>query len=289
MQVRARLRGGELTDLVRKGQWNMDYDYVIVGAGSAGCVLAGRLSADPGVRVLLLEAGGSDRKLEIRMPVGFAKLFKTEYDWDFTTAKQTEMSGRELYWPRGRVLGGSSSLNAQMWVRGHRADYDGWDVPGWSYEEVLPYFQRAERRVGSNRGGVYGADGPIYISELRSPNITTTAFLTACEELGLTRLDELNGPSNEGYCPTPVTQHRGRRWSAADAYLRPAMKRPNLSVVTAAHVRRIIVEDGRAIGVEYGHGPDGGPGGGAASAAGAVARATREVILSAGAIGSRTC
>ncbi|WP_068929032.1 GMC family oxidoreductase [Planobispora rosea] len=271
----------------------MDYDYVIVGAGSAGCVLANRLSEDPSARVLLLEAGGPDRKLEIRMPVGFAKLFKTDYDWNFTTAKQPEMSGRELYWPRGRVIGGSSSLNAQMWVRGHRADYDGWDVPGWSYEEVLPYFRKAERRVGSNRGGVYGTAGPVYISELRSPNVTTTAFLTACEELGLTRLDELNGPSNEGYCPTPVTQHRGRRWSAADAYLRPATKRPNLSVVTAAHVRRVIIEDGRATGVEYGHGPDGAAGGasggasgGGASGGGTVARAAREVILSAGAIGS---
>ncbi|MBG0830561.1 GMC family oxidoreductase N-terminal domain-containing protein [Planomonospora sp. ID67723] len=256
------------------------YDYVIVGAGSAGCVLANRLSADPAVTVLLVEAGGSDRKLEIRMPAGFAKLFKTDYDWNFTTAKQAELSGRELYWPRGRVLGGSSSLNAQMWVRGHRADYDGWDVPGWSYDEVLPYFRRAENRVGSNRGGVYGTGGPIHISELRSPNITTTAFLTACEELGLARLDELNGPSNEGYCPTPVTQDRGRRWSAADAYLGPALKRPNLTVLTSSHVRRILIEDGRATGVEYA----GGPGEGAAEST--VAHAGREVILSAGAIGS---
>ncbi|MFB9893208.1 GMC family oxidoreductase [Planobispora takensis] len=275
----------------------MEYDYVIVGAGSAGCVLANRLSADPGVRVALVEAGGSDRKLEIRMPVGFAKLFKTPYDWDFTTAKQPEMSGRELYWPRGRVLGGSSSLNAQMWVRGHRADYDGWEVPGWSYDEVLPYFRRAEHRVGSNRGEVYGTDGPIHISELRSPNITTAAFLTACGELGMTRLDELNGPSNEGYCPTPVTQDRGRRWSACDAYLRPAMKRPNLTVITSSQVNRILIEDGRAVGVEY-DGPTGGAGGtggvgepgGAAGTGepggGTVLRASREVILSAGAIGS---
>ncbi|MFC3818580.1 GMC family oxidoreductase [Planomonospora venezuelensis] len=251
------------------------YDYVIVGAGSAGCVLAGRLSADPAVTVALLEAGGSDRKLEIRMPAGFAKLFKTDYDWNFTTAKQAELSGRELYWPRGRVLGGSSSLNAQMWVRGHRADYDGWDVPGWSYDEVLPYFRRAENRVGSNRGDVYGSGGPIHISELRSPNITTTAFLTACEELGLTRLEELNGPSNEGFCATPVTQDRGRRWSAADAYLRPALKRPNLTVLTSSHVNRILIEDGRATGVEYG-----GPAGAS------VVRARREVVLAAGAIGS---
>ncbi|MFC4589429.1 GMC family oxidoreductase [Sphaerisporangium corydalis] len=251
----------------------MEYDYIIVGAGSAGCVLANRLSADPSVRVALLEAGGPDRKTEIRIPAAFSKLFKTPYDWNYSTAKQAEMSGRELYWPRGKTLGGSSSINAQMWVRGHRADYDGWDLPGWSYDEVLPYFQRAERRSGSNRGEVYGTDGPIHISELRSPNVTTLAFLRACEEIGLTRLDELNGPSNEGFSPTPVTQDRGRRWSAADAYLRPATRRPNLTVLTGAQVRRIVLDqDGRATGVEYGEG--------------LRVTATREVILSAGAIGS---
>src|SRR5690606_14050936 len=133
----------------------------------------------------------------------FAKLFKTEYDWDFTTAKQTELDDRELYWPRGRMLGGSSSMNAMMWVRGHAADYDGWDVPGWSYADVEPYFKRAEGRVGSNEGGVYGTSGPVTISEQRSPNEATRAFLAACEAAGLTRLPELNGPSNEGYAQTP--------------------------------------------------------------------------------------
>ncbi|MFF5247623.1 GMC family oxidoreductase [Streptosporangium sp. NPDC000095] len=256
----------------------MEYDYVIVGAGSAGCVLANRLSADSRVRVALIEAGGSDRRLEVRMPAGFAKLFKTECDWDFTTVGQPELSGRELYWPRGRMLGGSSSMNAQMWVRGHRADYDGWNVPGWSYEEVLPYFRRAERRTGSNHGDVYGTKGPIHISELRSPNPATALFLRACEELGIARLDELNGPSNEGCSPTPVTQHRGRRWSSVDAYLAPAAGRPNLTVLTSSRVRRVLVEDGRATGVEYGDGDGDGDA--------AVARARGEVILSAGAIGS---
>ncbi|MFI9835409.1 GMC family oxidoreductase [Nonomuraea sp. NPDC051941] len=250
----------------------MEYDYVIVGAGSAGCVLANRLSADPGVTVALVEAGGQDDKLEIRMPAGFAKLFKTDYDWNYTTAKQGEMSGRELYWPRGRVIGGSSSLNAQMWVRGCERDYDQWGVSGWSYSEVLPYFTRAEHRVGSNEGGVYGTSGPLYISELRSPNVTTAAFLKACEELGLTRLKELNGPSNEGYSPTPVTQNRGRRWSSADAYLRPAKGRPNLHVITGATVDRVVFEGRRAIGIEH--------------SGGAQVRAKGEVILSAGAIGS---
>ncbi|MGW4404246.1 GMC family oxidoreductase [Nonomuraea sp. NPDC004702] len=250
----------------------MQYDYVIVGAGSAGCVLANRLSADPSVSVALVEAGGHDDKLEIRMPAGFAKLFKTDYDWNFTTAKQGEMSGRELYWPRGRVIGGSSSLNAQMWVRGCQEDYDQWGVPGWTYEEVLPYFTRAEQRVGSNHGGVYGTSGPLYVSELRSPNVTTAAFLRACEELGLTRLAELNGRSNEGYCPTPVTQNRGRRWSAADAYLRPAAARPNLTVLTGATVDRVVFEGSRAVGIEH--------------SGGTMVRAAREVVLSAGAIGS---
>lgn len=250
----------------------MEYDYVIVGAGSAGCVLANRLSANASVSVALVEAGGNDDKLEIRMPAGFAKLFKTDYDWNFTTAKQGEMSGRELYWPRGRVIGGSSSLNAQMWVRGCRQDYDQWNVPGWAYEDVLPYFTRAEHRVGSNDGGVYGTSGPLYISELRSPNVTTRAFLDACEELGMRRLAELNGGSNEGYCPTPVTQNRGRRWSSADAYLRPAASRPNLTVVTGATADRVVFEGRRAVGVEH--------------SGGTLLRARKEVILSAGAIGS---
>ncbi|MEO3813569.1 GMC family oxidoreductase N-terminal domain-containing protein [Sphaerisporangium sp. B11E5] len=251
----------------------MEFDYVIVGAGSAGCVLAARLSEDPSVRVGLLEAGGPDRKTEIRVPVAFSKLFKTEYDWDFTTVKQAGMDDRELYWPRGRTLGGSSSINAQMWVRGHRDDYDGWGLPGWSYDEVLPYFQRAERRTGSNHGGVYGTDGPLHISELRSPNVATAAFLRACEEIGLTRLPELNGPSNEGFAPTPVTQRRGRRWSCADAYLRPARRRPNLTVLTGAQARRVLFDaDGRATGVEYGDGRR--------------VTATREVVLSAGTVGS---
>ncbi len=267
------------------------YDYVIVGAGSAGCVLANRLSADPETTVALIEAGGTDDRLEIRMPAGFAKLFKTDRDWDFTTAEQPGLSGRRLYWPRGRMLGGSSSMNAQMWVRGHRADYDGWDVPGWSYDEVLPYFRRAERRVGSNHGGVYGTAGPIRISELRSPNPLTAVFLRACEELGLTRLDELNGPSNEGCSQTPVTQDRGRRCSSADAYLRPAAKRPNLTVLTSSQVRRVLVENGRATGVEYGvtgGNTKGDKKGGEADGDGGstIVRARREVLLSAGAIGS---
>ena len=254
------------------------YHYVIVGAGSAGCVLANRLSADPACQVALLEAGGSDRKREIRIPAAFTELLQTEYDWNYRTTKQPRLSDREVYWPRGRTLGGSSSINGQAWTRGHRADYDGWaqSCPGWSHDEVLPYFQRAEHRVGSNTGGVYGTTGPQFISELRDPNPTTAAFLAACAELGLRRLGELNEPDNTGYSPTPVTQRRGLRHSASDAYLRPARRRPNLTVLTGAYALRILLDGTRAIGVEY------------RDEAGVTQRvtATSEVILSAGAVNS---
>ena len=254
------------------------YRYVIVGAGAAGCVLAGRLSVDPACRVALLEAGGPDRKREIRIPLAASRLFQTAYDWNYRTSKQPQMSDREMYWPRGKTLGGSSSINGQAWVRGHRVDYDGWAqrCPGWSYEEVLPYFQRAERRVGSNAGGVYGTAGPLCISELRDPNPTTSAFLAACAELGLRRLGELNEPDNTGYTPTPVTQRRGWRHSAADAYLRPARRRRNLTVLTGAHAQRILLDGTRATGVEY------------RDAAGVPQQVTasHEVILSGGTVNS---
>ncbi|MGI8761620.1 MAG: GMC family oxidoreductase [Jatrophihabitantaceae bacterium] len=252
------------------------FDYVIVGAGSAGCVLAHRLSADPNVRVALLEAGGRDRKLEIKIPAAFPKLFHTAYDWDLHTSPQKECDAREMYWPRGRTLGGSSSLNAQMWVRGAQVDYDSWG-PGWSYEEVLPYFHRAEHRGGSNTDAAYGTAGPLWIEELRSPSPLRTAFFEACAETGMRRLPELNTAGIEGYAPTPVTQHRGRRWSAADGYLgRTTRRRPNLNVFTGAQAQRVLVEGGRATGVEY------------RDKAGATQqlRAAREVILSAGAVHS---
>ncbi|WP_067814441.1 GMC family oxidoreductase [Actinomadura kijaniata] len=250
----------------------MQFDYIVVGAGSAGCALAARLSEDPDTSVALVEAGGSDRAREVGVPAAFVKLFRTARDWDFHTVEQPEMGHREMYWPRGRMLGGSSSMNAMMWVRGHRADYDGWGVPGWSHDEVMPYYRRLERRVGGNAGGVYGTGGPVLVSDQRDMNETTRAFLAACEARGLNRLPELNVPDNEGYAPTPVTQKRGRRWSAADAYLRPARRRRNLTVVTDTQVTRVVIEDGRATGVERRDGRR--------------LFARREVILSAGAVGS---
>ncbi|MEV3859042.1 GMC family oxidoreductase N-terminal domain-containing protein [Streptomyces sp. NPDC050095] len=254
------------------------YDYVIVGAGSAGCVLAGRLSEDPSVRVALVESGPRDRKPEIRIPAAFPKLFRTPYDWDYATTKQGALEDRELYWPRGHMLGGSSSMNAMMWVRGHRDDYDAWGEaagPEWAYDRFERYFRRAERWEGPRREkSVYGTLGPLHISPLRAPNTTTAAFLDACRAQGLRELEELNQADHEGFAPTPVNQYRGRRWSAADGYLKPAARRPNLDVHTGARVRRIDFDGIRAAGVVA----DGVPVG--------TLRATREVILAAGAIGS---
>jgi choline dehydrogenase len=250
------------------------FDYIIVGAGSAGCVLANRLSSDPSVRVAVVEAGPRDRSLNIRIPPAFPKLFHTKYDWDLATTAQPELKARELYWPRGKTLGGSSSLNAMMWVRGAQADYDSWPA-GWSYAEVLPYLRRAENRVGSNRGEVYGVGGPLYVEELRDPSPLRAAFFEACDLAGFKRLDELNDPGIDGYAPTPVTQHRGRRWSAADGYLRPALRRPNLTLITGALVEKVILSGERASGVvlSTAHGRRSLP-------------ASREVILSAGAVHS---
>ena len=252
------------------------YDFVIVGAGPAGCVLANRLSANNEHQVALIEAGQPDKAREIRIPAAFSKLFTTPYDWNYRTTKQTGLGDRELYWPRGKTLGGSTSINAQMWVRGHQADYDGWaeENPGWSYEDVLPYFHRVERRTGPTK--VHGTSGPLWISDLRSPNPATRAFLAACAETGMRQLDELNEPDNTGFSLTPVTQHRGRRWSAADAYLVPTAGRPNLRTITGGLVEKIQVENGRATGVGY------------RSTNGGIYQLTarREVILCAGAINS---
>ena len=252
-------------------------DYVIVGAGSAGCVLANRLSAQSGCRVVLLEAGGRDRKLEIRIPAAFGKLFKTELDWNYTTAPEPALDGRELYWPRGKVLGGCSSINAQMWVRGHALDYDGWaagGAKGWAYADVLPYFRRSEdfsRGLTPWRGG----NGPQRVEDLRDPNPLTRLFVRAAAATGIPENHDVNGERHEGVGVTQVTQVNGRRWSAADAYLKPVRRRRNLEIVTGAHATRVVFEGAKAVGVEYVTGGQR-----------RVARAAREVILAAGAVNS---
>ncbi|MGQ0805581.1 MAG: GMC family oxidoreductase [Actinomycetota bacterium] len=253
------------------------HDYVVVGAGSAGCVLAARLSEDPDTRVLLLEAGPPDKKTEIHVPAAFAKLFKTEHDWAYETVAQPPLDGRRLFWPRGRTLGGSSSINAQMWVRGNRADYDHWAElgnPGWSFRDVLPYFRRSEHH---ERGPAphRGVDGPLNISDLRDPNPTTDAFVQAAVEAGVPRSHDVNGDEQDGVDYTQVNQKRGRRWSAADGYLKPTRRRRNLTVRTGARATRVLLDGRRAAGVEFVH--DG---------RAETAMAAREVILAGGAINS---
>ena len=255
----------------------MTYDYVIAGAGSAGCVLANRLSADPGVRVLLLEAGGSDRKMNIRVPVGFAKQFRTDLDWNYVSEPEPSLIGRSIYLPRGRSLGGSSSMNAMIYLRGHRTDFDGWaanGAPGWSYAETLPYFKRAEdnqriRDEFHGQGGELTVSDPVWLSSL------APFFAESAAGLGIVPNGDFNGAEQDGAGPMQLTQKRGRRWSAADAFLHPVKDRPNLTVETGAHVRRVLLEGGRATGVEYER--DGAP---------ALARAGREVLVSAGAFNS---
>jgi choline dehydrogenase-like flavoprotein len=254
-----------------------DYDYVIVGAGSAGCVLANRLSADPTVRVLLLEAGGSDRNLNIRIPVGFAKQFRTDLDWGYSSEPEPNLIGRSMYLPRGRSLGGSSSMNAMIYLRGHRSDFDHWadqGATGWSYAEVLPYFKRSEHneRIG---GEYHGQGGPLNVADPTWTSPVTDLFVESAAAMGIARNDDFNGAEEDGVGPLQLTQKRGRRWSAADAFLHPVKKRENLTVETKAHARRILLDGDRAVGVEYDHGDHA-----------HTARADREVIVAAGAYNS---
>jgi choline dehydrogenase-like flavoprotein len=254
------------------------YDYVIVGAGSAGCVLANRLSGDPVTRVLLIEAGGKDRSPNIKIPAAFPNQFHTKLDWDYATEREPHVDDRPLYIPRGKSLGGSSSMNAMLYVRGRPLDYDGWaaqGAPGWAFADVLPYFKKSEDNV---RGAseFHGAGGPIRVSEQRSPRPMDTRLLEACAAAGIPRIADYNGPEQDGASMFQVTQRNGRRWSAADAFLRPVLKRPNLEVRTKTTVLGLKLDGPRVVGVRLSRG----------RRAEEFVRAEREVVLCAGAIGS---
>lgn len=253
------------------------FDYIIVGAGSAGCVLANRLTRHKAISVLLLEAGGPDKSPLIHAPAGFPKLFRSRYDWAYETEEQPHLGNRRLYWPRGKVLGGSSSINAMLYIRGSRHDYNHWRElgnAGWGYEEVLPYFKKSEDNV-RGRSDYHGAGGPLRVSDQRSPNPISQAWVDAGVQFGLAKNDDFNGRSQEGVGLFQVTQRNGKRCSAAAAFLRPAMKRPNLRIETGALAARILFEKGRAVGVAFRRGE-----------ALVEARANREVILSGGAVNS---
>jgi choline dehydrogenase-like flavoprotein len=254
-----------------------DFDYVIVGAGSAGCVLANRLS-DAGAEVLLIEAGKRDRSPKIKIPAAFAQQFRTKLDWDYATGPEPGCDGRSLYVPRGRSIGGSSSMNAMLYVRGHRSDYDGWrddaGCAGWGWDDVLPYFVRSEHRE-AGPSAIHGYGGPLNVAAPRDPRPLTDLIVAAARSLGHPADPDYNDGEPLGVCAVEVTQKRGRRWSAADAFLRPAAGRPNLTVLTGATALGLDLRDGRARGVRL-----------AGRTPMAVARARREVVLAAGAIGS---
>lgn len=255
-----------------------EFDYVIVGGGSAGCVLAGRLSADPRVSVCLLEAGGTGDNWMVKAPIGLAIMVpSSKNNWAFETVPQRGLNNRRGYQPRGKALGGSSAINAMVYIRGHRTDYDQWAAlgnDGWGYDDVLPYFRKSEHNETLN-GAYHGTDGPLHVSELRTSSPFHERFVEAGRSLQIPVNRDFNGAEQYGVGTYQVTQKDGERWSAARAYLLPHLKRPNLKVITQASARKIVFNGKRAVGVTFDRGGELN-----------TVRARAEVILSAGAFQS---
>jgi choline dehydrogenase len=255
-----------------------DYDYIIVGAGSAGCALAARLSARPDTRVLLLEAGGKDSNPLFRLPMLMGKLFQSGiYNWHFHTEPEPNLNGRKLYWPRGKVLGGTSTINGMIYVRGGKQDYDGWAAmgnPGWSYKEVLPAFRRSEGHI-QREGAFHNTQGELTVCRARGWNALLDVFCEAGKQAGYPLNDDFNGASQLGFGRYDFTIKKGKRWSTSFAFLRPARQRSNLQVVTRALTHKVIIEESKAVGVAY-----------EVNGQMHTARARKEVILCAGVVGS---
>ena len=256
----------------------IEADYVVVGAGSAGCVVAARLSEDPGTRVVVLEAGGEDRNIWIHIPIGYGRnIANPDVNWCYETEPDPGVNNRRVFWPRGKVLGGSSSINGLLYVRGQPEDYDHWRQlgnVGWSFDDVLPYFKRSESRVGKP-DPLRGSDGPLTVSDFSDPNPLSEAYLQAAMAAGIPRNEDFNGPVQDGVGYYQSTIRNGRRCSAAVAFLKPAMKRGNLRVVTRALAGRVLFAGTRATGVAF-----------TENGVEKTVRAKREVILCGGAINS---
>ena len=254
------------------------FDYIVVGSGSGGSVVASRLTEDPNIKVCLLEAGKPDKSILIHAPIGVAALLPRKfYNWGFDTVPQPHLKGRKGYQPRGKTLGGSSSINAMLYIRGHRSDYDGWAElgnTGWGWDDVLPYFKKSEN---NERGDddLHGSGGPLNVADLRSNMPICEVFADAAMQVQLPKTNDFNGPEQEGVGPYQATQKNGERWSAAKGYLTPNLDRPNLTVITEAHATKILLDGKRATGIAY-------------SQKGKISeiKAAREVILCGGAFAS---
>src|ERR1700676_1490544 len=259
-------------------EYAIEADFIVIGAGSAGCAVAARLSEDPATRVLLLEAGGEDNNRWIHIPLGFGKTFADpSVNWCYETERDPGAADRRVFWPRGKVLGGSSSINGMVYIRGQAEDFDHWRQlgnAGWSFADVLPYFRRSEDQ---ERGAdaLHGVGGPLAVANVSEPHPLCEAFIDAAEQAGFPRNDDFNGPAQEGAGYFQLTARNGRRCSTAVGYLRQGGPRPNLAIVTNALASRILFSDRRAVGIEYRHGDTT-----------RIAHANGEVIVSGGAFNS---